>query len=97
MPRWCPRPTPALFIYFLMDTRLTPLYTAVQSTGGPAVMVWGWIVVGRHSFLSSQNLLFNLILNSLFHDVSGFGYDSACKSKFFVWKNSKKNSNIRVY
>ena len=25
-------------------------------------MVWGWIVVGRGSFFSSQNQLFNLIL-----------------------------------
>ena len=32
-------------------------------------MVWGWIVVGRGNFLSPQYQLFNLMLNSLLHDV----------------------------
>jgi hypothetical protein len=37
-------------------------------------MVWGWIVVGRGRFLSSQNQLFNLMLNSILHDVGWLGY-----------------------
>jgi len=37
-------------------------------------MVWGWFVVGRGSFFSPQNQLYNLMLNSLLHDVGWLGY-----------------------
>jgi hypothetical protein len=37
-------------------------------------MVWGWVVVGRGSLLSSPNQLFNLMLNSFLHDVGWLGY-----------------------
>ena len=37
-------------------------------------MVWGWVVVGIGSFLSFQNQLLNLMLNSLLHDVGWVGH-----------------------
>jgi hypothetical protein len=38
-------------------------------------MVWGWVVVGRGTFLSSQSRLFiHLVLKSFLHDVGGLGY-----------------------
>ena len=50
---------PSLFLFGLVSTlqnkanNLFPDW--LKTTGGPAVMVWGWVVVGEGSFLLSQS------------------------------------------
>jgi hypothetical protein len=56
---WHPFPVLFLLVSFIQKVQAIVLYPdGFWTTGGPVVLVWGWVVVGGGGFLSSSSQWF---------------------------------------